>query len=159
MGQMRGMLGADIADHECRSHGRRGEDGALAKAGERAGDDDADEDDPLAPAIEDRVHERAEPARIAGGARERAVEHVEDATEQDDKPPRQPELLRNEGSPDDRDPKTDQRQGIRRQAEPAHSEGDRLEDLLHPGSGVVRNRHRLAGEAEHGALPCRELGE
>ena len=55
-------LGAGVADHERGDH-RRGRRGSApsVEAGVRSRQD-ADVDDPLAPAVEDRVHERAEPA-------------------------------------------------------------------------------------------------
>jgi hypothetical protein len=61
---------------------------------------DADVDDRLAPAIEDRIHEGAPRAGLARGPGERTVEHVEDAAaehdETADEPPLGPEQDRSD---------------------------------------------------------------
>ena len=80
--------------------------------------DDAEVDDRLAPAIEDGVHERAELADLARRPGERAVEHVEDAAEEDDDAADEPELGRPATGTDDRDAEADERQPVGRQAEP-----------------------------------------
>ena len=53
---------------------------------------DADVDDALAPAVEDRVHERAELADLVGRPCQRAVEQVEDAAEHDQEAGEDPRL-------------------------------------------------------------------
>ena len=70
-----------VADHEGRGHRGRGEDRAGVEAGRHAAGRDADVDDALAGPVEDRVHEGAELRRLAGRPRERAVEQVEDAAD------------------------------------------------------------------------------
>ena len=54
--------------------------------------DDAEVDDDLAPPIEDGVQERTESADLAGRSGEGAVEHVEDAADEDDDPAQRPAL-------------------------------------------------------------------
>ena len=74
---------------------------------------DAEVDDRLAPAVEHRVHERAERADLAGRAGERAVEHVEDAADEDDDAADDPQLRSEQGGTDDGDPEADERQPVR----------------------------------------------
>ncbi len=83
-----------VADHERRAHGAGGREDRRrpdVRARQRA-DDDAEVDDGLAPAVEDRVHERAELADLAGRPGQRAVEHVEDAADEDDDAADEPQL-------------------------------------------------------------------
>src|SRR4029077_5514008 len=140
-------LGAGVADHEGHAHGGRPQDDhgvRAARGGPRATDDDADVDDHLAPAIEDRVHEGPERADLAGRPRERAIEHVERAADEDDDPADEPLLGPDEDGAGDRDPEADQGQAIRGEAEAAHAEGDRLEDRLDARAGLVREGHRTS---------------
>ena len=67
---------------------------------------------------------------LARRAGEGPVEHVEDPTKEDDDAADQPLLVDQQPGPDDGDAETDEGQGIGREAEPAHPEGDRLEHLL-----------------------------
>ena len=111
--------------------------------------------------VEDGVHERAELADLAGRAGERAVEHVEDAADEDDDAADDPQPGRRARTA----PTTVIANPMRvspfgRQAEPAHPERDRLEDLLDPAAGFVRDGHRTQlGDAEDRALARGELAE
>ena len=85
-----------VADHDGRAEGRRGEQRAVGDPDRLEAGRDAEVDDHLAGAVEDRVHERAEVADPAGRPGERAVEHVEDAAQEDDDAAGEPELLGDE---------------------------------------------------------------
>ena len=104
-----------VADHEGRGERGRRQDGAEVEAGVDAAPGDADVDDALAPAVEDRVHERAELRRLAGRPGEGAVEEVEDAAEDDEDAGEDPDLGGRDDRGDDRDPEADQRQRVRGQ--------------------------------------------
>ena len=90
-------------------------DGAVRVTEPQQPDDEADVDDGLARAIERRVHECAELARLASRAGERAVEQVECGTETDDQAGRDPELDRGQVRADDGDAEADQSEHVRRQ--------------------------------------------
>ena len=137
------------------------EDGSQVEAGGDAARGDADVDDALAPAVEDGVHERAEPRRLAGRPGEGAVEEVEDAAEDDEDAGEDPGLGGRDDRGDDRDPEADQRQGVRGEPDLADRERDRRRRCRGRGRGGSgddeRSRGGLlaaggAGEAEDGRL-------
>ena len=154
-------LRAGVADHERGGHRRGREDRAERGSRRRAQPQhDAEVDDALAPAVEDRVHERAELRRLAGRPGERAVEQVEDAAEDDEEAGEDPALEARGDGREDRDPEADQRQGVRREADLAHRERDRRRRCRGRGcGGSARRRSRGgllavggAGDAEDGGL-------
>ena len=82
---------------------------------------------------------RNAPSRLTCSGRpgERAVEQVEDAADDHDDAGDQPALGAASDRGDDRDPEPEQRQGVRREAEPPEGEGDRLAE--------PRTRVRVSG--------------
>jgi hypothetical protein len=72
------------------------------------------------------------------------VEHVEDAPDEDHDAADDPRLRAGQDRPDGGDRESDQRQPIGCQADPAHGERDRLEDLLDGPTGFVRDGHRVS---------------
>ena len=101
---------------------------------------------------------KAPSADLAGRPGERAVEHVEDAADEDDDPADHPRLQADEDRPDHSDAEADQRQAIRRQAGPAHGQRDRLEDPLDARPGFVRDGHPSA-RPEDRPFPRGDLAE
>ena len=91
-------LRAGVADHEREARHRRGGEDAPAStpASDAAGDDaDVDEASPQRSKTESM---NAPSGCLAGRARERAVEQVEDATDEDDDAADQPLLARRRGT-------------------------------------------------------------
>ena len=85
------------------------------RPGEDATPGDPEVDDRLAPAVEHRVHERAERADLASPGRA-AIEHVEDPADEHDEAADQPELGGQQRRTDHGDPEADERQPVGRQA-------------------------------------------
>ena len=117
-------LGPGVADHEGRGHGAAAARTAPARRSQPSAQpaSDADVDDASPAAIEDRVHERAElatPCRSPGRARRRTGRSTP-PTISEDAGDRASSAGRGDRG-DDRDPEADQRQGVRRQADPART--------------------------------------
>ena len=145
-------LGPRVADHDRGAQGGGGEERPVGDADGLQRGHDADVHDDLAGAVEDAVHERAEGAGLAGRPGERAVEHVEDAADEDDQAADEPQLLADEDGPDDGDGEADEGQPVGGQAGPAHGQGDGLEDALDAGAGIVGDGH---GRVDSASWRCR----